>query len=112
MGSAIGAGAKRAQRHLSQPIPLTVALLGLHLLHLLQPLQHSPQVCDTVLEGDSLVVAGVRRLQDVPHIYLLLHLLLLLLPEEEEQKKRAQKEEVEEEKQEERDQEEADEEDE
>lgn len=61
---------------------LTVTLLGLHLLHLLQPLQHAPQVGDAVLEGDALVVAGLGRLQDLPHVHVLLHLRLFLLPGE------------------------------
>lgn len=58
---------------------LTCALL-LHPAHALEPLEHAPQVGDAVLEGDLLILAGVRVLQQLPDVHLGLLLLLLHLP--------------------------------
>ena len=58
---------------------LTCALL-LHSAHALEPLEHPAQVSDAVLEGDLLVLAGFRILQQLPHVHLRHFLLLLHLP--------------------------------
>ena len=58
---------------------LTCTLL-FHSAHALEPPEHTTQVSDTVLEGDFLVLAGFRILQQLPHVYLGLFLLRLHLP--------------------------------
>lgn len=51
-----------------------------HSAHALEPPEHTTQVRDAVLEGDFLVLAGFRILQQLPHVYLGLFLLRLHLP--------------------------------
>lgn len=58
---------------------LTCALL-LHSAHALEPLEHSSQVGDAVLESDLLVLVRVCILQQLPHVHLRFFLLLLHLP--------------------------------
>lgn len=61
------------------PGELTCAFL-LHSAHALEPPEHAAQVGDAVLEGDLLILVGVRILQQLPHVYLGFFLLRLHLP--------------------------------
>lgn len=56
-------------------------MLGLHRRHLLQALQHAPQVSDAVVKGDLLVLARMGTLQQFPYVYLHFLLFRSLLPE-------------------------------
>lgn len=67
---------------MARVVSVTFALLGLHTLHHLEPLEHPPEVRDAVLEGDFLVVARFGLLQDFPHVHLFsFRLSVFLLPE-------------------------------